>query len=320
MDSDPSVRLRRRKPSDTDGAFRVFRRSLFRYLHEIGGVDAVTADNPPVEASWTRRKGWMEHLAATAAQDWVAEDARGQIVGWAQSVERDGDLELTFFFVDPTVQLKGVGRRLLERAFPAGGAHSRCIIATQAPRALGLYLRSGVHFVTTAAQLKGQLRPAKVASDLAIELIDPDAPAARQAIADLERELLGHARTVDAPFLLSDRPAWLARRSGQVQGMAFGVSRQADKTSGETAADTPTGPIGALDPGDLPALMATVENDALQRGFEELSFTIPMVNESALGYALERRYRIDPFYMCILSSTNRMRLDRWVQTQPEYII
>ncbi len=252
----------------------------------------------------------MEHLAATAAEDWVAEAPDGGIIGWAQSIERDGLLELTFFFVDPAVRARGIGRGLLERAFPLGRGTSRVIAATLDPPAVALYLRSGVSFAATTLEVLGRPAESEVTTDLAIEHVEPGTEAAaEEAIVDIEHELLGHRRPEDTRFLLGSRPAWLARRGGRVVGMAFGTS----------AADM-SGPIGALDPGDLPALLATVENDAAARGVEELGFTIPMINRTALDYVLGRGFRIDTFYTFILSSDDRMRLDRWVQTQPSFII
>jgi GNAT superfamily N-acetyltransferase len=289
--------------------YRVFRRSLFDYLHRTGMVDAAAAADPPIEGPWARQRAWMEHLAATATEDWVAEEPGGRIVGWAQSVEREGLLELTLFFVDPGAQSKGVGRGLLEHAFPLGRGDARAIVATMDPRALGLYLKFGVAFAATSVDFLGQPRPSQITTDLSVEPVRPGGETdAETAIVDIERALLGHGRSEDVRFLLGDRPAWLARREGRVVGIAFGASGSS------------TGPIAALDPADLPALLATVENDAASRGVEELGFSVPLANSVAVSHVLERGFRIDPFYTLILSSGHRMRLDRWVNTQPNFIV
>ena len=70
-----------------------------------------------------------------------------------QSVERDAFLGVTFFFVDPEVQSKGLGRALLERAFPLGRGRHRAIFATEDPRALSLYMRFGVRPLPPPAEL-----------------------------------------------------------------------------------------------------------------------------------------------------------------------
>ncbi len=310
MTTNVTPRFRRRLAAEMPDAFRVFRHSLFDYLRRTGQVDA-SADwtsSAAIAEAWGRHSRWMEHLAATAAEDWVAEDADGRIIGWAQSIERDGMLELTMFFVDPDAQTRGVGRGLLERVFPLGRGHTRTISATQDPRAVALYLRFGVSYLTSSIDVLGPPRASVIETDLHIERVLPGGMAdAEIAIADFERQLLGHARREDTRFLLGERPAWLARRGDRVVGMAFGMNGDC------------TGPIGALDTSDLPALMATVENDAVDREVKELGFTIPMVNATALAYVLGRGYQVDTFYTFILSSSDHMRLDRYIETQPTFI-
>ena len=311
MSPDIGPRYRPRLASDMPVVYRLFRRSLFDYLRRMGQVDAAAdwTSTTAIEESWLLRATWMEHLAATAAEDWVAEDRDGRVIGWAQSIERDGLLELTMFFVDPEAQSRGVGRGLLERAFPFGRGHTRTICATQDPRAVALYLRFGVAFVTSTIDVLGPPRAAEIVTDLDIERVDPAASAdAEASIVDVERALLGHGRREDTRFLLGDRPAWLARRAGRVVGMAFGIA-------GDSC-----GPIGALDPADLPALMATIENDAAERDVTELGFTIPMANSTALDHVLARGFKVDTWFGFILSSTGRMQLDRYVHTQPTYIL
>lgn len=300
-------RLRTATAADLPAAFAVFRRSLFDYLHRIGMVTAEEAANPQIDEPWSRQRHWIEHLSATAAESWVAEDAAGRVIGWALSVERDGVLELTHFFVEPGVQAAGLGRALLDRAFPRDRGRHRVIIATQDPAAVSLYLRSGVGHVATSVELARRPEPRSVETDLALERLAPG-DVAVTAIGDLEARLLGHRRDLDIAFLLRHRPAWLARRAGEPVGFAFGAE----------GADT--GPIAALDAGDLPALLDLVESDAAQRGLDSLSFVVPMTNRVALGHLLARRFRIDPFYVMVLGDESTMALDRWVHTGPEFIL
>lgn len=309
MDLDVAAAYRRTVPADLPGAYRVFRRSLFDYLYRTGQVDAATASDPPIESGWATQRGWMEHLSATAAEDWVAEGQDGEVIGWAQSIERDGLLELTLFFVDPRAQARGIGRGLLDRAFPRGRGSARAIVATQDPRALSLYLRYDVRYVGTSVDLLGRPTAISVPTDLAIERLDADdEPSATMAIAGIERALLGHTRDEDTRFLLKDRPAWLARRGKVVVGFAFGAS------------GSNTGPVAALEPSDLPALLGVVETDAAGRALDEIGFTVPMTNATAMEHLLARRFQIDPFYTFILASDTNLRLDRWILTGPAFIL
>jgi GNAT superfamily N-acetyltransferase len=305
--SDTGYVVRRAEAGDILGAYAVFRRSLAAHLHRLGVIDSPAVSDEMVVESWAIRRTWIEHLWRTAAENWVAVESGGRVVGWAQSAERDEHLELTFFFVNPDVQSKGMGRALLDQAFPRSRALHRAIFATQDPRALSLYLRSGVRFVTTVVDFSAKPRPAAVATDLDIESVT-SRPTAIEAIAGIETAILGHRRDIDVAFLLDRRPAWLARRDGNVVGFAFGAS-------GDTV-----GPLGVLEPLDMPALLAVVENQAAQDGIPELFFSTPLANAVAVDYFLGRGYRIDPFVAAILADDLSMHLDRWIHTNPSYIL
>ena len=188
--------VRRAEPGDMRGAYAVFRRSLAVYTQRFGVGASSVVTEAMLDESWAARHAWIEHLWRTAAENWVAVEPGGRVVGWAQSAERDGHLELTFFFVDPDVQSKGMGRALLERAFPLGRGAHRAIFATQDPRALSLYLRSGVRFVTTVVDFTAKPQAVAVSTDLDIERVEPG-PSTIDAIAGIETALLGHRRDLD---------------------------------------------------------------------------------------------------------------------------
>jgi GNAT superfamily N-acetyltransferase len=187
--------LRRRTPADLPAAYRVFRRSLFDYFYRAGLLASPEISDAEITRMLMIARPVIEHFANTAAEDWVAEDETGQIIGWSQSVERDGVLYLTLFFVDPEAQSHGIGRALIEAAMPTGLGWARIIDATQDPRALSLYLRSGVRFVATSVAFRGTPRPSDIVSDLDIEIVMPGQESAAETIVfALEREILGHGR------------------------------------------------------------------------------------------------------------------------------
>lgn len=310
-----AISLRTARDTDLPAAYALFRRSIYDYLFRVGFVDEAAAKNPPVESSWKRQGAWMNHLWGTAAENWVAEDAAGGLVGWAMSVIRDGHLELAMFFVAPDVQSRGIGRELLARAFPDGRAREKSIVATQDERALSLYLRSGVHHRTTALDVKLVAGPVAPATDLVFERLAPG-PEAVSAIGALEREVLGFRRDEDIGFLLGLRPAFLARRGGTPAGYAFGIQpNPPDADDFEPTA----GPMGALDPADVPALIDHVTREGPEgQGF---FITVPMANRIALDHLLRARGgRLDPFYLMILCSDDAARFDRYVHTSPSFIL
>jgi GNAT superfamily N-acetyltransferase len=71
----------------------------------------------------------------------VSESCR--LVGFARTIEREGLVELTEFFVLPVTQGRGIGRELLERAFPSGAGRVRSIVATADVRAQARYYAAG---------------------------------------------------------------------------------------------------------------------------------------------------------------------------------
>ena len=289
-------------------AFAVFRRSLMPMLHRLGSVPSPELSDADVEMEWPSRAAWIEHLWRTSAENWVAvSDTDGSIVGWAISIQRGPLLELTHFFVLPDVQALGVGRALFDRAMPAGRGPHRAIVATQDPRAMSRYLRSGVRFITSIMDIARTPERLEPATDLAFERLAPS-PAAVELIGGIEEQLGGHRRDVDIEFLLGIRPAWIARRNEMPVGVAFGVD-----------ADELTGPIGALDSGDMPALLSLVEDHAAEVGSPTVSFSVPLANHAAVEHLLGRGYTIDPFFASFLADSDWLKVDRWIHTGSSYI-
>ena len=303
------ITIRPAEPGEQRAAFAVFRRSLMPYLHRLGVVESPDATDAQLDELWVPRSVWIEHLWRTAAQNWVAVDDAdgGRLVGWALSAQRGDVLELCLYFVLPSAQSKGVGRALLERAFPAGLGPHRSIVATQDPRAMSRYLRSGVRFITSIVDFEAPPRPVATNTDLSFEQLDPAAAASIDAIGEVEEQLSGHRRDVDIALLLEQRPAWIARRNGVAVGFAFGAKAEL------------TGPIGALDPSDIPALLALVENHAAETGETNIYFSTPLANHTAVEWLLGRGYTIDPFIASFLADSDWLKLDRWIHTGISYI-
>ncbi len=170
------------------------------------------------------------------------------------------------------------------------------------------YLRAGVRFITSIVDFETKPRLVTPDTDLEFERLDPSSPASIDLIASVEAELLGHRREVDTAFLLEQRPAWIARRGGIIAGFAFGWR------------DELTGPIGALDPRDIPALLDLVENEAAERGAPNLYFSTPLDNHTAVEHLLARGYTIDPFVASLLADAHWLKTDRWIHTGISYIV
>lgn len=174
------------------------------------------------------------HITATdPTLAWLAEDA-GRVVAFGMGARR-GDLHfLSFLFVQPDEQGKGIGRRLLARCLPGDGRRATCVEAIQ-PVSAGLYAAHGLVPRVPIYSLIGQARAPL--PDLPPDVAVAPAPAASGAGHDaavgamsaLDREVLGLERRADhaawldwerEPFLMSDGESVLgygyAHRSGRL--------------------------------------------------------------------------------------------------------
>ncbi|MDJ0776992.1 MAG: GNAT family N-acetyltransferase [Gammaproteobacteria bacterium] len=298
------MNYRRFTTQDREPVYQLFRESLWDFMTAGGLVEA--DDVNEVDASFERQRDFYQHLEQTAYEDWIAEDDRGVIVGWARSVERAGHLQLTHFFVAPSTQGQGVGRALLDRAFAPGGDGQRSVLATTNPSALSLYLRYGVSFRSLGFCMYGA--PRNTSADLypGIERAEAGRKTLEE-ISRIEARVLGYERPVDLEFLLQRQPVYLLRRQGRVTGYAFGSN------------DHDCGPAAALDPADLPLLLQAIEASALAAGRDELTLTVPAVAHHAVDWLLAGGYRIDPFYEVLLARQPTLQLDRYLLTECSFI-
>jgi GNAT superfamily N-acetyltransferase len=244
---------------DTYGTFLVLEEALADLLSRLGITDPTSLAGPEkLEKTWQRRRSLLEHLTRTAYQFWVAEQA-GEVIGFARSTLHDGVLELTEFFVKPGVQSGGVGRELFARAFPKGDFKHRVIIATTDLRAQARYLKSGVYprfplmYFDKAPEMMG------VNSELEFRPLVAN-PATLDVLDQLDAQVLGFRRRADHEWLLGNRQGWLYVRAGEPVG--YGYTGQNN------------GPFALLDPGDYPAVLSHMENQASQEGREQVGGSV----------------------------------------------
>jgi GNAT superfamily N-acetyltransferase len=261
----------------------------------------------PLEGSatdwWPSSEPLHRQLAQIAAEWWVAEETdSGRLVGFARSIERDGLLELTEFFVRPDQQSRGVGKALLERAFPAGRGTVRSIVATSDVRAQARYYAAGTvaRFpLFTLAGIPGAMEHIR---PIMAEPIDGEhAIEAQRAI---ERTVLGHRRSDDEiRWLLDRRQGHLYRRADRVIGFSF-LGRDG------------AGPMAALEPSDLPAILLHVEALARTMGLERLELQVPAPNAIAIRHLMGRGYRFDSWINFLVSDRPFGQFDRFIPFGP----
>ena len=298
------MKLRKFEPRDRQPVYQLFRESLWDYMlqHGLAGPDDVNE----IDEFFSQQQNLYLHLEQTATEDWVAEDETNGLVGWARSIERDNHLQLTHFFVSTADQGSGVGRALLDMAFPLDRGQQRSIIATTNPRALSLYLRYDVSFQGMAFSFYGAPQNRESNYDLEVEQLAASSKTLEKIVA-LDAQVLGYRRPVDLEFFMNNQPTFLFHRSGRPVAYAFGCD-------GKSA-----GPAAALDPEDMPALLHQIEHSAYHLGLETLWLAIPAIARHAVSWALTSGYKIDPFHEVLLAKHPSMKLDRFIITQSGFL-
>ena len=298
------VRFRPGTPDDTRTCYEIFEIAVDDLGRRTGGNANSTAGDP---AAFDARRPLFDHLAATGDLWWIAEDERAErAIGYARSIVRDGVRELTEFFVLPDAQSRGVGRGLLERAFPAGGVRHRAIIATIDTRAIARYLNTGLDARLPVVGWEGTPSDAPLASDLERERIDPDVPPIDE-LAAIDRVILDFRRDLDHGWLARQREGWLYRRAGNAVGYGYHPSRAGWG-----------GPYAALSPADLPVLLADGDAAAARDGHAFVTYDVPMIARPAIDHLLGRGFRVDPFVMLLFTDGPIDHLDRYVLTSPPF--
>ncbi len=297
MTSEPTIR--RANADDVDACHTVMWRSVTDF-----GVRNGTPLPGTAAEWWASDEQLQRFLARHAAEWWVTEEPDEGIVGYARSIERGGLFELTEFFVVPGRQSGGVGRALIERAFPVGRGAVRSIIATTDVRALARYYGAGTVPRFPLLTLVGAPAAGEVGGDLTPKEIDPESPADRTAIREIERFVLEHPRgEAEIRWLREQREGYLYLRGREAVGFAF------VGTGG-------TGPIAALDADDLPDILLHVEDRARILGIERIELQLPAPNEVGIRHLLGRGFRFDPWVNLLMSSRPFGRFDRLVPFGP----
>jgi GNAT superfamily N-acetyltransferase len=260
-----------------------------------------------VEEMWPRFEPIYQLLGEQAAEWWLAEDNdSGELVGYARSMERGGLFELSELFVRPGRQSAGVGRQLLERAFPLDRGEVRVIIATTDVRALARYYGAGTAarfpIVTMSRVPRADAGHANEIETVRATLDD------LSALAALERAVIEFDRgDAELTWLVEQREGYLYRRGGETVGFGF-VGRGG------------VGPVAALDPAHQPAILDHIERRVAAIGREEIGFEVPMVNEIAMRHLLGQGYRMDTFLTLLLSSRPFGQFDRFIGFGPPIVL
>ena len=320
-----AVRYRPAVEADLDDCTRIWRVGIEDYQGRLN-QPAMPDDLAPL------RRLLLHLLTTDPDRFWVAErrDGGTGLVGFASASLREGLWFLAMLFVEPAMQADGIGQALMDRAqagrdvdpgVPAiptpddpldSGIHTwgMCTDAVQ-PISNGLYARRGMVPRIPIFRLFGEVRRWRALPALpdgltavpfdAVEQASPGGVERLAAALDeLDRRLLGSAHPADHGFLRRDgRTGFLVRDgSGATAGYAYGsgVGR--------------LGPVAAVDPALLPALIGTAIRDTPALG--AVALWVPGTAASAIRGLLDAGLRIDGLPGVICWSRDDHPFDRYL--------
>jgi hypothetical protein len=221
----------------------------------------------------------LAHLQKTDPKGFHVATRNGRVVAFASTILRGNTHFLSMFWTLPSFQSRGVGRRVLTRAFegprpPASAV--RCVFASLDTRAQALYLKFGMAprgmFYLLRGAPKRSPRPERT-----VELV----PVGEEG--KISREML----TVAARF---DRVARAARRDADIRyvmslpGARFFLVRRGRETLGYAVVNKKgrVGPAYVVDPRYGAGLAWATKEAAREMGAENVTVIVPGVNSGAL--------------------------------------
>src|SRR4051812_5589851 len=271
----------------------------------------------PIEAVWARQRSVVEFIAAQPEGRYVIADDGSGPIGYARVVRFPHMEELTELMVLPDHQGRGIGRRLLEVAWPGDPTADlgRVVVAAGTPSDLSLSLEFGV--MPVAGHWHMRQRPAVYLERRAqemettapgVHLLKPD-----RAVAEwnrLEPEAIGHERPSLHEFFARDRNclAALDPQTGEARALCW------------VSSDGEIGPAVSSAPGGLvPVIIAALDRVAMTQEPAHLSVFV-----TSLSWWLLRRLRTLGFGVFwpswVLCSIPLPGLDRYVPTRPAHLL
>jgi ribosomal protein S18 acetylase RimI-like enzyme len=265
------IHLRRASTEDMTGCARVFLRSAADLARRQG-------DHPPPLRVRDMAPA-LAHLQKTDPKGFHVAVRNGRVAAFATTILRGRTHFLSMFWALPSLQSKGIGRRLLKRAFehprPPSSA-IRCVYASLDSRAQALYLKFGMQprgmFYLLRGAPKRSPRPKRT-----VELVRLG------EAGETSREMLAVAARFDRTFRLARRDQdirflmglpgarfFLVRARGSVQGYAIVTEKGR------------VGPACVVDPAYSAGLAWAVKEAAREMGAKDIAIVVPGVNSGAL--------------------------------------
>jgi len=109
----------------------------------------------------------------------------------------------------------------------------------------------------------------------------------QEQISQIDRQILGHSRAGMHQWIGATRDGFVYERNGEIVGYGY--------------VGTNSGPFALLDENDFPAVLAHSESIMADRD-AEFGVETPLINQKAIQYFLERKYKMDSFTVLFMSN------------------
>jgi GNAT superfamily N-acetyltransferase len=267
-----SVTYRQARRADMLSCARVFVRSSRDLARRMGNTP------PPTRAAGIATA--LAHLRHTDPRGFHVAVKGERVVAFAATILRGNTHFLSMFWVLPGLQSRGVGRRVLARAFdgprpPASAV--RCVFASLDTRAQVLYLKFGMRPRGMFYLLKGAPNPSpRPKHAVELEPVGKPGKASPRMLAiaaRFDRKFRAARRDADVRFVMS------------LPGARFFIARAGRVTIGYAVVNKKgrIGPAGVVDPRYSAGLAWAIKEVARTMGAKELIVVVPGVNAGALG-------------------------------------
>ena len=301
------IRIRAAVEADLPDCERIWRDGLNDYLRKLNQLE-IPPENPGL-------RRLHAHTLATDPDRFAVAEREGRVVGFGSAVRRADVDFLSMLFVDPSEQARGVGRTLLDRVLPPGGATLGTVTDSLQPISNGLYASRGIVPRMPLFNLVGRPRAGWAApslpSGMTIEVLAPAdehgtafTPAARAAVASLDREVVGYEHEGDHAFVLRDRPTVFGYRAADGSLAGYGY----------TSAVGRIGPVAVHDAALLAPVVAHLLTAVEPRGASAI--WLPGGAGDAVRMCLEAGLRFEDFPLLLCWSRPFADFGRYVPISP----
>jgi len=266
------ITYRQARRTDMLGCARVFVRSSRDLARRQGNTPPPTRPQDIAPA--------LAHLQRTDPRGFHVAVTGGRVVAFAATIVRGNTHFLSMFWTLPGLQSKGVGRRVLTRAFegprPAASA-VRCVFASLDTRAQMLYLKFGMRprgmFYLLKGTPNGSPRPRR-----AVELEQVGKPGKATApmlaiAARFDRTFRGTRRDADIRYVMSLPGARFFVARADRQAVGYAIVNEKGRV----------GPAGVVDPAYSAGLAWAIKEAAREMKAKDLVVVVPGTNTGALG-------------------------------------